>query len=51
MIVQVKKSEDGELYIELPPELLDETGWTENTTTLVLILEDDGTIILRESDK
>ena len=50
MIVEVKQNEDGELYIELPPELLDETGWDENTK-LVLHVEDDGTIILRESDK
>jgi len=44
----VKENEDGELYIELPPELLEKMGWDEGTN-MVFIVETDGTIILRES--
>ena len=50
MIIEVKENGDGELYIELPPELLEKMGWSESTINLVLTVEDNGTVILREKD-
>jgi hypothetical protein len=46
MIATVKESEDGELYIELSDELMEQMGWTEGTT-LGWVVENDK-IILRE---
>jgi hypothetical protein len=43
----VKEDENGELYIELPDELMEEMGWDENTE-LVWTVADDGTIGLRK---
>jgi bifunctional DNA-binding transcriptional regulator/antitoxin component of YhaV-PrlF toxin-antitoxin module len=45
----VKQLPDESLYIDLPPELLAELGWDENTE-LVWIIQDDGRIILREEN-
>ena len=42
----VKQDDDGELYIELPPELLDQLGWSIGDD-LVWIVE-DGKILLRK---
>lgn len=43
----VKEDEHGELYIELPDDLMTEMGWDE-TTELVWTVADDGTIGLRK---
>jgi len=43
----VKEDEHGELYIELPDELMEEMGWDENTE-LIWTVYDDGKIGLRE---
>lgn len=43
----VQEDENGELYIELPDDLLEEMGWDENTE-LVWTVADDGTIGLRK---
>ena len=43
----VKEDAEGELYIELPDNLLEEMGWDENTE-LVWTVADDGTIGLRK---
>jgi hypothetical protein len=42
----VKQDDDGELYIELPQELLDQLGWSIGDD-LVWIVE-DGKILLRK---
>jgi hypothetical protein len=44
----VKETADGDLYIQLPDELMNDLGWTEDTE-LVWIIEDDGRIILRKN--
>lgn len=43
----VQEDENGELYIELPDELMEEMGWDENTE-LVWTVTEDGTIGLRK---
>lgn len=43
----VKQDDDGELYIELPPEVLDQLGWSIGDD-LVWIVEEDGKILLRK---
>lgn len=43
----VKEDENGDLYIDLPDELMEEMGWDENTE-LVWTVADDGTIGLRK---
>ena len=43
----LKEDDDGELYIELPQELMDKMGW-DDTTDLVWTVDDDGTIGLRK---
>lgn len=43
----VKQDDDGELYIELPPELLDQLGWSIGDD-LEWIVEEDGKILLRK---
>lgn len=45
----VKESEDGELYIDLPPEMMEALGWDENTVLVWRIFE-DGTIALGKAD-
>jgi hypothetical protein len=47
MKVTVQEDEWGELYIELPNDLMTEMGWDE-TTELVWTVADDGTIGLRK---
>ncbi len=49
MIATVKEDEDGELYIEISDELMEQMGWTEGTT-LVWDIESDR-IILHEEGK
>jgi bifunctional DNA-binding transcriptional regulator/antitoxin component of YhaV-PrlF toxin-antitoxin module len=46
--VTVQETADGDLYIQLPDELMNDLGWTEDTE-LVWIIEDDGRIILRKN--
>lgn len=46
----IKEDQDGELYIELPPDLIEGLGWDEDTEIL-WIVEDDGTIVLRKEDE
>jgi bifunctional DNA-binding transcriptional regulator/antitoxin component of YhaV-PrlF toxin-antitoxin module len=43
----VKEDENGELYIELPDELMEEMGW-DIDTELVWTVYDDGKIGLRK---
>ena len=43
----VKENEDGELYIELPDELMQTFGWSEETS-LVWVEQEDGSIVLKE---
>lgn len=43
----IQEDENGELYIELPQDLLDEMGW-DYSTDLTWTVNDDGTIGLRE---
>ena len=45
----VKENEDGELYIDLPPEMMEAMEWDENTV-LEWRIFDDGTIALGKSD-
>ena len=45
--VIVKEDEHGELYIDLPNDLMREMGWDE-TTELVWTVADNGTIGLRK---
>jgi hypothetical protein len=40
--------EDGSAVLDLPQELLDETGWEEGTE--LIVEEKDGTIILYRKD-
>lgn len=43
----IQEDENGELYIELPQDLLEELGW-DYTTDLIWTVNDDGTIALRK---
>ena len=43
----VKEDENGELYIELPDQLMEELGW-DIDTELVWTVYDDGKIGLRK---
>ncbi len=43
----VKEDDSGELYIELPDELMEQMGWNEDTE-LVWTVYDDGKIGLRK---
>lgn len=43
----VKETEDGELYIDLSDELMEQMGW-DIDTELVWTVADDGTIGLRK---
>lgn len=45
----VKQTEDGELYIDLPPEMMEALGWNEDTV-LEWRVYDDGTIALGKAD-
>jgi hypothetical protein len=45
--VTVKEDEHGELYIDLPDELMEEMGW-DIDTELVWTVYDDGKIGLRK---
>lgn len=45
----VKENSDGELYIDLPPEMMEAMGWDENTV-LAWHIFDDGTVALGKSD-
>ena len=45
--VTVQEDEQG-LYIELPPNLMEELGWDE-ATELVWTIDDDGTVRLGKS--
>lgn len=45
----VKQTEDGELYIDLPPEMMESLGWDEDTV-LEWRVYDDGTIALGKAD-
>ncbi len=44
----IQEDENGELYIELPDDLLEEMGW-DYTTDLTWTINDDGTIALRKT--
>ena len=49
MIGEIKEDEHGELYIELPPKLLEELNWVEGTD-LIWTVNDDGTLGIRKKD-
>ena len=44
--VEVQEDKDGELFIELPVELLNQMGWAEDT--LIEWLIDDDKVTIRE---
>lgn len=48
-ILIVKEDEQGELYIDLPPEMMEEMGWDENTV-LEWRVFDDGKIELGKAN-
>jgi bifunctional DNA-binding transcriptional regulator/antitoxin component of YhaV-PrlF toxin-antitoxin module len=43
----VKEADDGELYIEFPPELMESLGWAEGDT-LDFAVQDDGSILIKK---
>jgi hypothetical protein len=45
----VKEDEHGELYIDLPPEMMEEMGWNEDTILEWRIFE-DGTVALGKAN-
>lgn len=45
---KVRRTKDGEAYIELPPELLNELYWDEDTE--LVWIEQENKIILRKRD-
>jgi hypothetical protein len=45
----VKETEDGELYIDLPDELMEQMGWNEDTE-LVWAESEDGSWILKKKE-
>lgn len=45
----VKEDVNGELYIDLPPEMIEALGWDENTVLEWRVFS-DGTIALGKSD-
>ena len=45
----VKEDENGELYIDLPPEMMEEMGWNEDTILEWRIFE-DGTVALGKAN-
>jgi hypothetical protein len=47
MIITVQEDEQG-LYIELPPDLMEDLGWDESTE-LVWTIDDDGKVKLGKS--
>ena len=49
MKLEIQEDEHGELYIELPPKLLEELEWSEGTD-LVWTVNDDGSIGIRKKD-
>jgi len=45
----VEEAVDGELYIQLPDDLLESMGWDDNTE-LMWTVHDDGKIELRKNN-
>jgi len=45
----VFEDEDGEAYVEIPLDILNQMGWDEETL-LDYHLHDDGSVILRKND-
>jgi hypothetical protein len=45
----VKETADGDLYIDLPPEMMESLGWDENTVLEWKVFS-DGTIALGKID-
>lgn len=45
----VRQNEDGELYIDLPQEMMEAMGWNDETV-LEWRIYDDGTIALGKAD-
>lgn len=45
----VKESADGELYIDLPPEMMEAMGWDEDTVLEWRVYE-DGTVALGKAN-
>lgn len=49
-IVEVKQDIDGELYIEIPEEILDELKWNIDDE-LEWVYNDNGTITLKKKEE
>ena len=47
MVVDVKEDDNGELYIDLPPKLLEQLEWSPGDD-IVWTVNDDGTLGLRK---
>jgi bifunctional DNA-binding transcriptional regulator/antitoxin component of YhaV-PrlF toxin-antitoxin module len=45
--LEVKEAEDGERYIEFPPELMESLGWVEGDS-LDFIPQGDGSILIKK---
>jgi hypothetical protein len=48
-IVRVQEDENGELYIVLPPELIEQTDWSERDD-IEWVVEVDDKILLRKRE-
>ena len=49
-IVEVKQDIDGELFIEIPEQMIDELGWTTETE-LEWILEDNKVYLKKKQEE
>lgn len=49
-ISKIYEGPDGEVYIDLPDELIEKTGWTELTDLIWVIEEDKVTLRKREEN-
>tara|TARA_R110000822_G_scaffold88734_2_gene205465 strand:- start:12687 stop:12857 length:171 start_codon:yes stop_codon:yes gene_type:complete len=49
MKVTVKMDENGEAYIELPPKIVQDLAW-DDETSLMWVIHEDGTVYLRKSE-
>jgi len=49
-VLEVQEGDDGEVFVQLPDELLEEAGWREGDT-LEYSEDIDGTIMLKKVDE
>ena len=45
--VEVQEDKNGDLFIEFPPELLNQVGWHEDTL-IEWLIGDDGSVTIKE---